>query len=89
LDLGLQLFVVQVVDVNVNRTELAFVVVVDWDRTNATLPIDVPLYQLLGQRLSDNSTLAFCFTVPPNSTNNRRAVSVRRPDVCGKQSFCL
>jgi hypothetical protein len=53
----LQLFMVQVIHIDVDSPELAFVVLVDWDRPNPMRTVDVRLNKILGQRLPYNFAL--------------------------------
>ena len=89
LYLFLHLVVVEIVDVDIQRTELALVFLVDWNRSNTLLAIYVALNKFFCQRIADNHTFGFCFAVTPDATHCGRAMCSLCTDEYCKQSLCL
>jgi hypothetical protein len=89
LYLGLHLVVVEIVDVDVQRTKLALVFLVDWDRSDTLLAIYVALNKFFCQRIADNHTLGFCLAISSDATNSGRAMCSFGTNEYCKQSLCL
>ena len=89
LDLVLQGLVVEVVDIDVQRTPPALVVGVDRDSTHTKAATQVRLDLSYGQRLPYNTAVRLCLPCAPGPSDFRRAVGNLRTLEGSQHSCCV